>query len=262
MRMQTGCLCVSLLAMTAAQAGVVVHMARKNSPTDQPKDHEVVYVQDGLLRIDELDAQGHVQDLTLFRDGTIWKVDVQKHTFQKFDKNAMAAQQNGMKDKMQAMMQNMPPQQRALLEERMKAMQQKSSDSTVTDAGRSEHVGSYTCEIWQMSSNSSKLVSEYCVASKGNLPGGDELVNASHKAAAVAADVVAAAPQIAKAMPPIYTVYGKVEGFPVLVRHMVGGKPSSEETVTAIQRQSLPADKFEIPKGFTEIKLGAAGAGD
>ena len=259
MRVRIGCLCVSLLSVTAAHAGVVVHMAQKSSSGDQAKERSVVYAQDGFLRIDDLDGEGHVQHLTLFLDGVIWRAEVAQRTFQKFDKNAMAVRQNGMQERMQAMMQNMPPEKRAMFEERMKAMQQHAVDYALSDTGRSEHAGSYPCEIWQLS-RSGKLSTEYCVASKGSLPGGDELVNASHKAAAVAADVMSASPMIAKAMPPLYTLYGKMDGFPVLVRRMSGGKPSEETIVTAIERKSLPADKFAIPQGFTETQPGAAGA--
>ena len=124
MRVRIGCLCVSLLSAAAAHAGVVVHMAQKISSGDQAKERSIVYAQDGFLRIDDLDGEGHVQHLTLFRDGVIWRAEVAQRTFQKFDKNAIAAQQNGMQERMQAMMQNLPPEKRAMFEERMKAMQQ------------------------------------------------------------------------------------------------------------------------------------------
>jgi hypothetical protein len=176
----------------SAQAGVVVHMARKGSAADQAKDHSVIYAQDGFLRLDDLDDQGRVVRLTLFRDGVVWQVEVPKRTFQKFDKNAMAAMQGGMQGRMQAMMQNMPAEKRALFEQRIKTMQQKTADYSLSDAARSDRVDSYACEIWQMSRNG-KPSEEYCVASKGSLPGGDELVNASHKAAATANDILSAA---------------------------------------------------------------------
>ena len=261
MRIRIGCLCVSLLSVTAAHAGVVVHMAQKSSSGDQAKDRSVVYAQDGFLRIDDLDGEGHVQRLTLFRDGVIWRAEVAQRTFQKFDKNAMAAQQNGMQERMQAMMQNLPPEQRAMYEERMKAMQQQALDYTLTDTGRSEHAGSNPARSGNCRVTASSRPST-ASRRKAAFPGGDELINASHKAAAVAADVMSASPMIAKAMPPLYTLYGKMDGFPVLVRAMSGGKPSDETIVTAIERKSLSADKFAVPQGFTETQPGATGANE
>lgn len=248
-------LCVCIGTITVAQAGVVVHMGAKGSSDNAPRADQVVYAQDGMLRIDKLDDAGHIRDITLIRDGAIWNVEVAKRTFMKFDKNAMAAQQNEMSDRMKAAMQNMPPERRAMLEQRMKAMQQETHAYTLTDAGRSEHVGAYSCQIWQ-AARDSKPIAEYCVAPKGSLAGGDELVDAAHKASAVAVDIFSASPQLARAMSPVYALYGKMNGFPVLTRHISGGAAESETVVTGIEKKSLPADQFAIPKGFTEVTPG------
>jgi Domain of unknown function (DUF4412) len=253
-------MCFCLGAVSAAQAGVVVHMGAKGSSDGAPRADEVVYAQDGMLRIDKLDEQGHVRDTTLIRDGAVWNVNVPKRTFMKFDKNAVAAQQNAMHERMQSALQNMPPDRRAVVEERMKAMQQQSHAYTLTDAGRSEHVGTYSCQIWQ-ASRDGKPIAEYCVAPRGSLAGGDELVAAAHKASAVAVDIFSASPQMARVMSPVYTLYGKMDGFPVLKRHVDDGGTRDETFVTGIEKKSLPADQFAIPKGFTEVTPGQ-GASD
>lgn len=259
MRHQMGLLCLSLLSMTA-QAGVVVHMAQKGS-ADKAKDRSVIYAQDGFLRVDDLDQQGHVDRMTLFRDGVVWQVEIPQRTFQKFDKNAFAATMGGRQAQMQAMLANLPPEKRAVMEARMQAMQNKPLDYSLADAGRSESVNSYSCEIWQMTRNG-KISAEYCVASRGSLPGGDELVNSSHKAAAIASDVVSAVPQMARAVPPLFILYGKMEGFPVLVRQISGYSTPDETVLSRIERQTLAADKFQIPQGFTETQLDAGHGSD
>jgi len=202
-----------------------------------------------------------VRDYTLIRDGAIWEVDPQKHSFRKFDKNAMAMQQNEMSERMQAAMQNMPADRRAMLEQRMKAMQQQTHDYDLTDSGHSEHVGPYTCEIWQ-AARDGKAITEYCVAPKGSLSGGDELVAATHKASSIAADLFTAAPQMSHAVSPIFRMYGKLDGFPVLTRHLNDGQARDESIVTGIDRKSLPADQFAIPKDFTELAPGKPDAGN
>ena len=248
-------LSVCLGMTTVAQAGVVVHMSSKGSADSTPRNQQVLYAQDGLLRVDKLDDQGRVQDFTLIRDGAIWDVDTRKHTFRKFDKNAVATQQSQLSDRMKAMLQNMPPERRAMVEERMKAMQQETHDFDLKDSGRSEHVGTYTCEIWQ-AVRDGKPMTEYCVVPKGSLTGGDELVTATRKASSIAADVVSAAPQMTRAISPVYKMYGKLDGFPVMTRHLSGGEASDETVVTAIEKKSLAPDQFAIPKGFTEVAPG------
>jgi hypothetical protein len=234
---------------------VVVHLGDKGSADGAPKNKQVVYAQDGFLRIDKLDDQGRVRDFTLIRDGAIWDVDTQKRTFRKFDKNALAAQQSELSDRMKAMMQDMPPERRAMIEQRMKAMQQQTHDYELKDSGRSEHVGAYTCQIWQAVRDGEPMT-EYCVVPKGSLTGGDELVTATHNASAIAADVASAAPQMARAISPVYKAYGKLDGFPVLTRHLSDGETRDETIVTGIEKKSLPADQFAIPKGFTEATPG------
>ena len=259
MRHQMGLLCLSLLSMTA-QAGVVVHMAQKGS-ADKAKDKSVIYAQDGFLRVDDLDEQGHVDRMTLFRDGVVWQVEIPQRTFQKFDKNAFAALMGGRQTRMQAMLATLPPEKRAVMEARLQAMQNKSIDYSLADAGRSETVNSYSCEVWQMTRNG-KVSAEYCVASKGSLPGGDELVNSSHKAAAIATDVVSAVPQMAQAVPPLFILYGKMEGFPVRVRQISGRSTPDETVLSRIEQQTLAADKFQIPQGFTETQPGEGRGSD
>jgi hypothetical protein len=259
MKKSAGWLSASLLCATAAQAGVVVHFSSKSLPGGQPKNDQIMYAQDGMLRIDKLDDQGHVRDITILRDGLIWSVNVPAHTFRKIDKSAMAAQHGAMEDKMKAYVQNLPPERRAMFEQRMASLQQNAHDYSVSDSGRSEHVGSYTCEVWQ-ASRDGKVFTENCIAPQGGIPGGEELVKAAHNGSAIATDVISAMPQAARMMDPMYALYGKMNGFPVLVRFMSGTVANREETATAIEKQSLPADQFAIPKGFTEAPLGAPDA--
>ncbi len=246
----------AFLAVTSAvQAGVVVHMSTNAAADGAAKHQQTLYAQDGLLRVDKLDDQGKVRDFTLFRDGAIWDVDPQKHTFRKFDKNVVAAEQDAMNDRMKAMMQNMPPERRAMVEQRMKAMQGESHDYDVTNSGRSEHVGAYTCQIWQ-SVRDGKPVTEYCVVPKGSLAGGDELATATHNASLIAASMASAAPQMARAVSPVYKIYGKLDGFPVMTRQISAGQAREETIVTGIEKKALPTDQFAIPKGFTEATIG------
>lgn len=238
---------------SAAVAGVVVHMSKGDA--DSPARQETLYAQDGLLRVDEVDAKGQVHDFTLIRDGAIWEVDTQKRTFRKFDKAAVSAKMGDMEQQMQAAMASMPPERRAMVEQRMKAMQQQTHDYELTDAGRTEHVGSYTCKVWR-ATRDGKPMMEYCVAPTGSLTGGDELVAATHKAATIVNDVMSGAPSMARgALAPIYKLYGKMDGYPVSTKDVMGGQSRQESTVTSIEKKSLAADQFAIPKGYTEAAL-------
>jgi hypothetical protein len=246
------------MGMAAVQAGTVVHLDRRDLPDGKAQPKTVIYAQGGQFRMDTLDDKGHVRDFVLVRDGTIWQVDVEKRAFYKFDKAGLAGQQGQMQQRMEAMLQNMPPERRALMEARMKGMMQKmqQTTATVTDTGHTDRAGSWSCEVWQVLRNGN-TVSESCIASRGSLTGGDELVDATHKASAVAADVLSSLPAT-RSTAQRFALYGKVDGFPVRTREISRGKADSEDLVTSIERQSLPADKFAIPKGFTQTTMGGA----
>jgi hypothetical protein len=251
-----------LLLAGTAHAGVVVHMQNRNpsAPDAKAADHQVIYAQDGMLRIDELDDQGHIRRMQLVRDGVIWVVEVPERTYSRFDKAAIQAKMGGMNDRMEAMLQRLPPEQRARAEQNIKNMQQRSQDWTVKDTGRGEKGGTYSCDVWQVLRNT-QVISENCVAPTSSLPGGAELVSAVHKAAAVAEDVISAAPQFSHSMAKAsFAMWGKLDGFPVLTRAVSGGKATNEMFVSNIEQHALPADKFAIPAGFTEEPLGGPGA--
>ena len=247
---------LALAATTAvAQGGTIVHMDRRDSD-GKTRPGSVIYAQDGQFRMDTLDSAGHVRDFVLVRDGNIWQVDVEKRTFFQLDKAALAGQQGAMRDQMQAMLQKLPPERRAAMEARMKDMMARQSQDrvTITDSGKSDHVGSWSCEVWQVRT-AGAASSETCIASRGSLTGGDELVDAVHKAAATASDVLSSIPE-ARATAQRMAVYGKADGFPVRTRELDAGKLESEEIVSTIERQSLAADRFAIPKGFTQTTMG------
>jgi len=247
---------VASMGAAAAQAGTVVHMEWRSLPDGKPRPHSVIYAQDGQFRMDSLDADGHVQDFVLVRDGNIWQVNVTQRTFYLFDKAALANQQTAMQGRWQSMLQQLPPEQRAAMEARMQGMMQhaQQSDLSMTDTGHADRVGSWTCEVWRLQLNG-KPMSETCIAPRGELTGGDELVDSAHKAATVAADVLGSLP-VARAAQESMALYGKSDGFPVRTRHLDGDTPNDEDVVSSITTRSLPADTFAIPKGFTQTTMG------
>jgi hypothetical protein len=162
-----------------------------------------------------------------------------------------------MQARMQAMMQNLPPERRALMEQRMKGMAGAPQAAlSLNRTGNTDRVGSWPCDVWQLQKNG-KTIGDSCIASRSALTGGDELTDATHKAAAAAADVFASIP-VAREAANRMALYSKADGFPVRTRNISGGNLEDEETVTSIERQSLPADQFAIPKGFTQSTMGQA----
>ncbi len=257
MKTQIQVLILVTAAFTAvAQGGTIVHMDRKDSDDGKVRPESMIYAQDGQFRMDTLDAAGHVRDFVLVRDGNIWQVDMEKRTFMQIDQAALSGKQSEMQERMQAMLQSLPPEKRAVMEARMQGMMTGRSQPafTMTDTGKRDQVGSWSCEIWQVRRGGA-VSSDACIASRGSLEGGDELVEAVHKAATTASGVLSSIPA-AHATAQRMAVYAQVNGFPVRTRELEGGKVQSELTVSSIEHRSLAADRFAIPKGFTQTTMG------
>lgn len=245
------------MAAISAHAGTVVHMARRDLPDAKARPHTVIYAQAGQFRMDSLDDNGHVRDFVIVRDGNIWQVDVEKRTFYLFDKASLTDQQELLKGRMQEMLQRLPAGQRAAMEARMNAVLQhaRQTDVAFTDTGRTDKVGSWACEVWQLKSDG-RTVSDACIAPAGALTGGGELVKATHRAATIAADVLSSIPA-AHAAAAHFAMFGTAAGFPVRTRDLGrDGTPDDEETVTSIEVRRLASDQFAIPKGFTQTSFG------
>lgn len=251
MRGLTVMLLASLVSLSA-EAGSVLKVDAKDS-AGKATPREVYYAQDGMLRVDELDASGAVTRATLVRDGVIWQVDPGERTFTRVDAASLKQMFAGNDSRMEAMLANMPPEKRALMESRMAQMKQKGATTqfTFSDTGRSDHEGQYSCRVWQEQRNGQPFA-EYCVVAAASLPAGAELDTAIKKASATVGKVVAAVPQM-EAQAERITRLGTMGGFPARSRV---GTHADEHVLASAQAQSLPADKFAIPQGYTEKPLG------
>ncbi len=246
------------LVSVSAEAGVVLKVDSKDA-AGKSAPNEVYYAQDGMLRIDSLDARGGIERSEVIRDGAIWQIDPHERTFTRIDQAALKQLFGGQDSRLEAMLANLPPEKRALMQARMAQMRQKSANTefTFSDAGRADHAGQYSCRVWEEQRNG-KPFAEYCVVPAASLPAGAELETAMKKAIATTEQLLAGVPQLAKQAEHI-TRLGKLGGFPAS-SHFVSSAGDTR-VLSSAQAQSLPADKFAIPQGYTE-KAPGAGDGD
>jgi hypothetical protein len=244
-----------------ARAGAIIHQTTRDLPDGKPKDADTVYVQEGMVRSDKLDDRGHPTNLSIFRDGVMWEVNVPQRTYKKLDKQA--AQQAGermqaMREQMKERLASLPPQQRAAIE---KAMGAGDAAPPITWAatGRTEHVAGFACEIWQ-GKKEDKLEYEYCIARPGDVPAGEEIYAALKQMEASLRDALSGMQGVMGAAG-VRNTYSnlswteRAKGYPILRREFAGGQPFQEHAVSSIETQKLPADKFAIPQGFREVPL-------
>lgn len=242
---------LALLFSLAAYAGAVLKMDAKDA-TGKTQPYETYYAQDGMLRIDRVDAHGAVTDTTIVRDGVVWDIDPAERTYTRVDSASLGQIAGDSSSRMEAMIASLPPDKRAMMEARMAQMKQKAATTqyTFTDTGRSDKVGLYGCRVWE-EQKSGKPYAQYCVVPTSSLPAGGELEASLKKATTTAGQIVASVPMLA-AHAEHLTRLGQMNGFPASV-HVSGNEA---HVLSSAQAQSLPADKFAIPQGFTERRLG------
>lgn len=256
MRRLQGLLILSLFA-TAAHAGAVLQVSSRDLPSGKAAPSEAYYAQDGMMRIDQLDARGSPNKVDLIRDGVIWEFNPQQRTYTRIDQATVKSYFGAQGGQYEAMLSKLPPDKRALMQARLAQMQKPNKDDTFTDTGRDEQVGQYSCRVWQ-EQRSAHPYAEYCVVSAASLPGGAELAVSMKKAFETADPIFGAAPMLARGAEHL-TRLESMRGFPVRWRYISSsGQPDRESLLTSAAAQALPADKFAIPQGFTEKPLGKA----
>jgi hypothetical protein len=253
--MRTGSLLLVLSLLSAtAEAGVVLQVSSRDLASGKTTPHEVYYAQAGMMRIDMLDPGGNVGRIDLVRDGMIWEVDPRNRTYTRIDQATVKSFFGGQQGQMEAMLANLPPDKRALMQARIAKMQQPGQDA-FTDTGRSQTSGQYSCRMWQ-EQHAGRPYAEYCVVPAAGLPGGAELATSMHTALATTNQLLSGVPQMARSAEHL-TRLEKLNGFPVLQRFLSpAGKAEREDVLTSAESHALPADKFAIPQGFTEKPLG------
>jgi hypothetical protein len=253
--MRAPVLLLSLLLSAAAQAGTVLKVDAKDS-AGKTVPHEVYYAQRGMMRIDQLDAQGSITRIDIVRDGVIWGVNPRERTFTRLDQASVKQFFGGQSSQLDAMLERLPPEQRAKMQARMAQMKQSGGggEFTFTDTGRSEHAGQYSCRVWS-EQHAGQPYAEYCVVPPSSLPAGSDLEASMKKAFATVDQVLSGVPVLARQAERL-TRMEKMNGFPVRWHVVSAGGSERENVLSSAEAQSIPEDKFAIPQGFTEKPIG------
>jgi hypothetical protein len=220
------------------------------------------------LRTEITDASG-AQQIVLF-DGakqTMYMINMEKKTYMEMtqaDLERMAAQMQGAMATMQSQMANMPPAQRAQMEQMMRGRGMAGMNTPVkTEYKRSgtDRVGRWTCDKYD-GYESGQKVSELCTVPATALGFNLTDLDVTRQMAEFYSKL---APQNASQ----FSGVGRMEndgftGFPVRRVLNILGKQTVIE-VTEAGHVNLPASQFELPAGLTKqespMMMGGRGRG-
>jgi hypothetical protein len=245
-------------------AGVYIETVERNAKTSAEKPVSTMQVQSGRARIDT--AGGDRSATMIFRDGAMHILDAQRKTYMVFDKAAADRTAGAMNDAMammRAQMQNMPPEQRAMMENMMKqrgmSMPSDSAKQPVYDAkatGGSEQVAGRACKVWNITRDGAPW-QQVCVVANGSVPGQDEFRAVADQMRALSEKMGEVAKQFGgNPWEQDSALAKKLGGVPFITRRYRDGALQPEETIVKVWRtQSIDAGRFDIPAGYTKQEI-------
>ncbi len=253
--MLRSCFVVLLTGLVVMPAAADTRIRYVDDQTGQ--EQSAIAIKDGKMRMDN----GRSSSWTLFdaKDDSLITVDPDDKTWTSLDEETMqkaAGQMSAAMAKMRAQLDQMPPEQRAMMEKMMggmantgKTMMQMKVDRT----GKTLHKGGYDCQqVFVSVGNLSR--SEMCVVDPNAL----DLPAADRKTLnALQARMKKFAESISKSFGGSFAFdFGSLGGIPVYM------KPDSEqsgEVLKDVSHSAIDDEVFDIPKGYREKKLDVGG---
>jgi hypothetical protein len=243
--------CFSLFAV----AGVVIRW-ESGEMGAQKKHSSTIYVEDRRIRVDSEDASGAKAVIIFDGDkGVLWSIQPEEGTYTELTSETVARFSEQVQQTMkllQEQMRSLPPEQRASLEQAMKAPAGellKSAPPTITfrATGESDNFGSLACLKYDQLTDGQRTA-EICAAPFDQL----HLTEADQKNFQALAGFSSSLGRVLN----INSIGVEHQpGFPVHTVTYVEGKPAYESTVLSVGQKPLDADIFSLPPRLKKTEI-------
>ena len=257
-----------------AMAGVVVTSTQTKLDTHQASPM-MVYADTDRLKVVTPD------NTVIFRGdlNRVWMIDEQRRSYMEMTPETMqamgrqmagaGAQMNAAMAQMQAQMAQMPPEQRAMMEQMMKSRGLGGPSGAggappgppqiaFSKVGGGKMVAAWNCDIYRKTVNG-QLEEELCVAPIGSTGLSANDFQVLDKFSSFMAPMMSS-PMMPRSDYMNWNDMNKAIGFqgmPLDTIIYAQGKPTTQQTVTKIERTGIPASTFDLPQGFTKREMGA-----
>ena len=247
----------SMLMVSCAQAGTVLETLTRDLE-DGEESVTKTYAQSGKLRID---AGNTNDDVMIFRDETIYVIDPKEKSYIAMDRagmKRMAEQLNPALQMLQQQLANLPPEQRAQLEQMLGQKMPQGGQAPkreIRKTSRTATVAGHGCTYAEVLQNGT-LVAEMCVA-PANLKAGKDLYDAGVKVGAMIKEMLESIdlPLLQGMANSGMEDLERLGGLPLLTRTFESGKAVAETTVKSIRAETLAENLFDIPSGYRRKEL-------
>lgn len=248
----------AILLSLSAHAGVFVESVRLDAAGKEISG-QTMWVQNGMARVESRTSTA------IFKNDVFYTLDNAKKKYMAMDRATMEQSMtrvNDMLEQMRAKSANLPPEQRAMLDQMAKQLggtsdpKQRAPVYDAQPAGGSDTVNGRSCKLWNITRDG-QPTQQLCVASFSSLPGADEVASVSKKMLALFEKMGDRfREQVSLGMQQQSATLAKIDGYPIMSRTYHDGKLSPESfIVKAWEQRSLDANKFEIPKDFVKQEM-------
>jgi hypothetical protein len=193
------------------------------------------------------EEQGNITVIRLDKE-LIYSIDPEKKTYSELSFSEM----KGMRDKIAMMMkkrmENMPPEQRKMLEGKMGDLKERANRYEVSKTGETKSISGFTCTKYIVKHQGGETETVWAA---GDIGGGMESLRQDMEEFMKKVSTSMGTGKVRTEW------YAEIHGFPIQTENH-----GSTRTVTKIEHRSINASEFEVPAGYTKVKGKGFGEGE
>jgi len=248
-----------LLLPTLAYGGVVMDMVTRNA-AGQETDRTRIYAQSKMIRMEQVvEDEAEPENTMIFLGNEFLYVNHEDESYIVMDESMIddvSAQISDAMKEMEAELANMPPEQRAMVEQMMKGrMQGMMGQQKAPSAGpRIESVGSgkwnsYKCREYAVFIGPEKT-QDICAADLDDVDGADEVIEAFRGMAAYMQKMTESMPMMPEDQMNPGKLMSEIDGFPVHTVDYKNGEVTGDVSLDSVTEKNLEPDMFAAPDGY------------
>ena len=243
-----------------SQAGTVIQQVERAIGNSQSRQQVTIYLDAGKLRVEGENPRSG-KYLVIFDNAkqVLWMADLPNGSYMEITKaqvEAMGGQMQQMMQQMQAQLAQIPPEQRAMVEQMMRQQMGGMGGNapppvTVREKNRGETVGPFTCTRYEVLTGG-QVTEEICAAAPSQLRLDASAVATFKALAEFFEPLRRMAPQGSWSAP---KAMDQIDGFPVQTVVYEGQRPASEWVILKAEEQSLDAGLFALPGNLRKTEM-------
>jgi len=255
---------VFLMTALGVQAGITM-IAEEVSGSTITK----MFMEGDHIRVDIDDGEGRMSMLYDTEAGSFWMVNHDERNYMQIDKaqiEQMMGTMNQMMKQMQDSFQNMPPEQRAMMERMMGgAMPVESKEPPKRElkaTGEKKKVDGKTCQRYVQTVDG-EMENEFWVATFKELKISKSDVKAMHKMSQSQQEMLDTMKDnpFAGAMEGGLQAYEEMDGIPLITKNYSNGRVVHETHVRQVKPGPLDEGLFKLPQGYRKQEMPGMGGG-